>query len=68
MKKAAIKKGNCMFNPQRNAQAYYEAFVSTSFKEQLPTIDINRGPFLNKSCLPNWLVRSIRGLKINPNM
>jgi glycosyltransferase involved in cell wall biosynthesis len=68
IKEAAIKKAHDMFNPKFNAKAYFNAFVSTPFKEQTPTININRGPMLNKPYLPNLLVKCIRKLKISPHL
>lgn len=64
----AIKAANRMFDPYDNANAYYEAFVSTPFKSKIPLINVPTGPLLNQPFLPNYLVKAIRSLKINPNL
>ncbi|MGQ1787110.1 glycosyltransferase family 4 protein [Saccharicrinis sp. GN24d3] len=68
LKQNGIKRANAMFDPKVNALSYYESFIKTKPKLTNPTIKIPTGPILNKAYIPNFLVRFIRSLNINPNL
>jgi glycosyltransferase involved in cell wall biosynthesis len=68
LRNKAIEKANKMFDPYKNAKAYFDAFLSVTHKHTIPIAKIPKGPILNQSFLPNWFVKNIRKLKINRNI
>lgn len=65
---SAKEKANRMFEPYKNAIAYYNAFCEIKSKTIIPDISIKKGPLLNVPYLPNRIVRAIRKLHLNPNL
>jgi glycosyltransferase involved in cell wall biosynthesis len=59
---AAVDTAKKMFDPFVNAQAYFDAFRQTPEKDKIPEVKINTGRLLNKSWLPNLVVKRIRRL------
>ncbi|WP_066221468.1 glycosyltransferase family 4 protein [Formosa haliotis] len=69
MKENAIVKANKMFNPEKNAKNYFDAFTQVSVNlnklNNVPKIPL--GPILNKRWIPNRIVQFIRKFNFNPN-
>lgn len=68
LRKNAINTANQMFDPFKNAKMYMEAFINTASKSVLPNLPKPIGPILDQKFLPNFLVRFLRSLRINPNL
>lgn len=64
----AIRTASEMFNAERNAKNYFDTFVMTSKKNQVPNTSVHPGRVLNRPWLPNILVRGVRKLNISPKL